>query len=97
MTARQIFGALAFAAASALIVLRMCVFFLYFHGAGFLPQRERSYAWRLYRIAIWDRNRIAVAIAMCAWSTNVAFLIHCKLTPSLVQSIVQLHGPGLFV
>ncbi|KAF8261255.1 hypothetical protein EI94DRAFT_1810575 [Lactarius quietus] len=27
-------------------------------------------------IAIWDRNRFAVAIAMCAWSTNVAFLIH---------------------
>ncbi|KAF8261254.1 hypothetical protein EI94DRAFT_1746440 [Lactarius quietus] len=27
-------------------------------------------------IAIWDRNRVAVAIAMGAWSTNVAFLIH---------------------
>jgi hypothetical protein len=27
-------------------------------------------------IAIWDRNRIAVAIATLAWSTNVAFLIH---------------------
>ncbi|KAN0141805.1 hypothetical protein V8E53_000267 [Lactarius tabidus] len=27
-------------------------------------------------IAIWDRNKIAVAIAMCAWGTNVAFSIH---------------------
>jgi len=27
-------------------------------------------------IAIWDGNRIAVAIAICAWNTNVAFLIH---------------------
>ncbi|KAF8261251.1 hypothetical protein EI94DRAFT_1833425 [Lactarius quietus] len=45
-----VFGTLAFAAAAALIVLRI--------------------------IAIWDRNRIAVAIAMCAWSTNVAFLLH---------------------
>jgi len=27
-------------------------------------------------IAIWDRNRIAVAIAIGAWSTNIAFLIH---------------------
>jgi len=27
-------------------------------------------------IAIWNRNRIVVAISMCAWSTNVAFLIH---------------------
>ncbi|KAN0141802.1 hypothetical protein V8E53_000264 [Lactarius tabidus] len=27
-------------------------------------------------IAIWNRNRIAMAIAMLAWSTNVAFLIH---------------------
>jgi hypothetical protein len=27
-------------------------------------------------IAIWGGNRIAVAIAICAWSTNVAFLIH---------------------
>ena len=34
------------------------------------------------RIAIWDMNRIAVAIAMGAWLTNVAFLIHGKSTPS---------------
>ncbi|KAN0141799.1 hypothetical protein V8E53_000261 [Lactarius tabidus] len=27
-------------------------------------------------IAIWERNRIAVVIAICAWSTNVAFFIH---------------------
>lgn len=27
-------------------------------------------------IAIWDRNQIAVAIAVSAWSTNVGFLIH---------------------
>jgi len=27
-------------------------------------------------IAIWDRNWIVVVIAMTAWSTNVAFLIH---------------------
>ncbi|KAN0141800.1 hypothetical protein V8E53_000262 [Lactarius tabidus] len=45
-----IFGTLAFAAASSLIVLRIN--------------------------AIWNRNRIAVAIAMCAWGANVAFLIH---------------------
>ncbi|KAF8261256.1 hypothetical protein EI94DRAFT_1705695 [Lactarius quietus] len=46
----QIFGSLAFAAASILIVLRI--------------------------IAIWDKNRIAMAIAMGAWSSNIAFLIH---------------------
>jgi len=28
-------------------------------------------------IAIWDRNRIAVGIALCAWNANVALLIHC--------------------
>jgi len=27
-------------------------------------------------IAIWDKNRIAMAIAMGAWSSNIAFLIH---------------------
>ncbi|KAN0141792.1 hypothetical protein V8E53_000254 [Lactarius tabidus] len=27
-------------------------------------------------IAIWNGNRLATAIAICAWSTNVAFLIH---------------------
>jgi len=27
-------------------------------------------------IAIWDRNRIAVAIAICAWITNIGFLVH---------------------
>ncbi|KAN0141808.1 hypothetical protein V8E53_000270 [Lactarius tabidus] len=27
-------------------------------------------------IAIWNRNKIAMAIAICAWCTNVAFLIH---------------------
>jgi hypothetical protein len=27
-------------------------------------------------IAIWERNIIAVVIAMCSWSTNVAFFIH---------------------
>ncbi|KAN0141813.1 hypothetical protein V8E53_000275 [Lactarius tabidus] len=27
-------------------------------------------------VAIWDKNRIVVAIAMSAWSANVAFLIH---------------------
>jgi hypothetical protein len=27
-------------------------------------------------IAIWNGNRIAVAIAICAWNANVAFLIH---------------------
>ncbi|KAF8259719.1 hypothetical protein EI94DRAFT_1790375 [Lactarius quietus] len=34
-------------------------------------------------IAVWDRNRIAMAIAMSAWSTNVAFLIH---------GVTQLHS-----
>jgi hypothetical protein len=34
-------------------------------------------------IAIWDKNRIVVAIAMSAWLTNVAFLIH---------GITQLHA-----
>ncbi|KAF8268700.1 hypothetical protein EI94DRAFT_1727082, partial [Lactarius quietus] len=27
-------------------------------------------------IAIWDGNRIAVAIAICAWCNNIAFFIH---------------------
>jgi len=27
-------------------------------------------------IAIWNKNRIAVAIAICTWNTNVAFLIY---------------------
>ncbi|KAF8264179.1 hypothetical protein EI94DRAFT_1703428 [Lactarius quietus] len=33
-------------------------------------------------IAIWNRNRIAIAIAICAWSSNIAFFIH---------NIVQIH------
>ncbi|KAF8259727.1 hypothetical protein EI94DRAFT_997547 [Lactarius quietus] len=32
-------------------------------------------------IAIWNRNKIAVAIAICAWSTNIAFFIHSKSHP----------------
>ncbi|KAN0129164.1 hypothetical protein V8E53_013035 [Lactarius tabidus] len=34
-------------------------------------------------ITIWDRKRIAVAIAICAWTTNVAFLVH---------NVVRLHA-----
>ena len=43
-------------------------------------------------MAIWNMNRIAVAIAMLAWSTNVAFLILSKST--FVQRIVKLICPG---
>ena len=46
-----------------------------FHNAS-------AHMWWLRRIAIWNRNRIAVAIAICAWSTSVAFEIHSKSTLS---------------
>jgi hypothetical protein len=38
--------------------------------------------WWLRRIAIWNKNRIAVAIAICAWTTSLAFQIHSKSTLS---------------
>ena len=38
--------------------------------------------WWLCRIAIWDRNRIAMAIAICAWTTTLAFQVHSESTLS---------------
>ena len=49
---------------------------IFFHKAN-------AHMWWCRRIAIWNRNRIAMVIAMCAWSTNVAFLIHGKSISSL--------------
>ena len=49
----------------------------------------------LRRMAIWNMNRIAVAIAMLAWSTNVAFLILSK--SILCSKDRETHLPGFFV
>jgi hypothetical protein len=37
-----------------------------------------------FRIAIWNKNKLAVAIAVIAWVTNVSFIIQGK---SLLQTI----------
>ena len=39
-------------------------------------------AYEAIRIAIWNRNRIVVALAAAVWTTNVSFLIQGKsITP----------------
>ncbi|KAF8259720.1 hypothetical protein EI94DRAFT_1750784 [Lactarius quietus] len=43
---------------------------------AYLAFASASFLIVLRIIAVWDRNKIAIAIAMSAWSTNVAFLIH---------------------
>ena len=75
------FSYLGVAGASLLMVLRM-----YVHSPSLsfrrpdLPHCERLYVTMGCRIAIWNRNRIAVAIAICAWNTNVAFQVHSTMT-----------------
>ena len=44
-----------------------------FHNAS-------AHMWWHCRIAIWNKNRIAVAFAICAWTTSLAFQIHSKST-----------------
>jgi hypothetical protein len=62
-----------------LIVLRMCVYILYFYVQTVHNARAHMC---LCRIAIWNRNRVAMAVAICAWSTNLAFFVHSKSPPS---------------
>jgi len=50
------------------VVFELIFAYLAFAAASFLIV--------LRIIAIWDKNRIAVAMAVAAWSTNIAFLIH---------------------
>lgn len=44
--------------------------------SGYLAIAGASLLIVLRIIAVWDGNRIATGIAVCAWCTNVAFLIH---------------------
>ena len=55
-------------------------------------------SWSLHRIAIWDRNRIAVGVAIGAWSASVAFQIHSKSTRrhTIVAKNLKSHSPGFF-
>jgi len=50
------------------VVFELIFAYLAFAAASFLIV--------LRIFAIWDRNRIVAAIAMSAWNTNIAFLIH---------------------
>jgi len=50
------------------VIFELIFSYLAFTGASFLMVLRIT--------AIWNRNRIAVAIAICAWSVNVAFSIH---------------------
>jgi hypothetical protein len=61
------------AAASLLIVLRMCV--LHFISYD-LPPKHVFMA--LSSIAIWNRNKLMSALASTFWFTNVSFLVHGK-------------------
>jgi hypothetical protein len=65
------------AAASLLIVLRMCVH-LSFRSTIISPHQALIEA---ASIAIWNKNRIAVALAIGTWAINVAFLIQGMLFP----------------
>ncbi|KAF8264185.1 hypothetical protein EI94DRAFT_510679 [Lactarius quietus] len=56
------------------------IFELIFGYSGFLGA---SFLIVLRIIAIWNRNKIAVAIAICAWGTNIAFFVH---------NIAQIHA-----
>lgn len=62
----QVFGYLGIAAASLLIVIRM-----YALPIHCVPSRPCQDLIDIFSVAIWDKNKIAVAIATSLWVTNV--------------------------
>jgi hypothetical protein len=44
------------------------------------------------RIAIWDKNRIIMAVAFGMWGTNIVFLIQGKFypLPELIESLIEI-------
>lgn len=77
-------------------MIRMYAYFLYSHGVGLFYKANAQSRWWFRRIAIWNKNRIAVAIAICAWGTNVAFLIYSESIPFslFVRRTAKLLGYG---
>ncbi|KAF8256866.1 hypothetical protein EI94DRAFT_152497 [Lactarius quietus] len=71
------------------VIFELIFAYLAFGGASFLIV--------LRIIAIWNRNRIVVAIAICAWISNIAFFIYniarirAKWAPAL--SICEIVNP----
>ena len=72
------------AAASLLIVLRMCVH-LSFRPTIVSPHQALIEA---VSIAIWNKNKIAVALAIGTWAINVAFLILGRFHPLLLLQMM---------
>ena len=70
----QLFGYLATASASLLIVLRMYVLFPWF---DYLPLNLTFTGTTSF--AIWNKRKIIIAVAAAAWGINVIFQIQCKL------------------
>ena len=67
------FAYMSLAAASLLIVLRMCV--LHFVSYDLSP---KFVVMALSSIAIWKRNKLMSALASAVWVTNVSFLVRGK-------------------
>jgi hypothetical protein len=86
---KQVFGYMAFVTASLLIVLRVYVSAVLFYVSQSSVIKR---LWTTSSIAIWNKNRVVVAIALGVWVTNIAFLIrgeseHLSAPPSCKPGI----------
>lgn len=80
----QTFAYLGLVTSSLLIVFRMYVFFCH-SDWGHSSQTNLTEA---SSIAIWNKNRLVVGIAIIVWATNVLVIISGKLVPLLHLTIV---------
>ena len=45
----------------------------------------KSDAYWVASIAIWNRNKMVMAMAICLWGINAAFFVQCELVPPSLE------------